>query len=122
MNSITIKMSATPSEPTAGALPTSVQFSPAGVINGTDGANVTFEIESSLLAYINKKDINDKNIYVVTFTWQGSVNTLTDGTSLTNTIGTHDDTYILDVCLASSDQGCENGTSSSGEIVVESAV
>lgn len=114
MNSITIKMSATPADSEAVLLPKSIQFSVASVITEPKDTQVTFEIEDSLKNYINDK-------FVVTFTWNGFGRQLTDGTSFTETVNSTD-IYKLDVCLASSDDGCENGTSSSGEIVVESEV
>jgi len=114
MNSITIKMSATPADSEAVLLPKSIQFSVASVITEPKDTQVTFEIEDSLKNYINDK-------FVVTFTWNGTGIPVTNDSSIVKTVKATD-TYKLDVCLASSDDGCENGTSSSGEIVVESEV
>lgn len=114
MNSITIKMSATPANSKADTLPKSIQFSVPDVIIEPKGTQVTFEVGDSLKDYINDK-------FTVTFTWNDTDIPVTNDAGIIKTVNSTD-FYKLNVCLASTGDGCENGTSSSGEIVVESEV
>ena len=113
MTTLTITMSASSTSNGGGALPSSVRFSPAGQITEPVSTDVTFKVDSSLLSYINDIEVT------VTLTWQDNYHVLTNDDSLFFTIGSAGDHYSLSITsnLIQSGGG-ENGTTTSGDIIV----
>lgn len=111
----TITILATPATATAGQLPT-LSFNPEGTVTEPAHEMVTFEIDSSLLAYVKSKD------FTVTFTWNGQTTEVQKDTDLTFDVGDkgQKDSYTVTVTTNSQDEMLRgsNASSKSGDIIV----
>lgn len=115
MTALKIHMSASPESTGKGSIPSQVSFSPSGNISLPPNSTVSFVPKDSLVGYINDKALK------VILVWQGVTHILGSNASVDVAVTQGIDKYQLTVCNPNIElDGGENGTSTSGEIIVES--